>query len=206
MTRARIRRVNVVFDLGGVLVQWKPEELVARAFPDPAVRELARREIMMHPDWLEIDRGTLTFEQAAVRAAERTGLHPEVTRRFIMSIPAALTAHHDTIELLYRVKAAGNAVYCLSNMPGETFAQLERDHDFWDAFDGLVVSYRIGHCKPEPAIYEHLLKTFDLDPRETVFIDDVPVNVEAAEALGIRGILFRGVEATEAALRAIGAL
>jgi putative hydrolase of the HAD superfamily len=198
--------MNVVFDLGGVLVQWNPEALVNRAFSDPAQRDLAWREIMQHPDWLEIDRGVLTFEQAARRAAERTGFPVDVTLGFIDSIPAALTANHDTVALLRRVKAAGNMVYCLSNMPGETFAQLERDHDFWDAFDGLVISYRIGHCKPEPAIYEHLLKTFDLAPSDTVFIDDMPANVDAAEKLGIHGILFEDIKNTEAALRRLGAL
>jgi putative hydrolase of the HAD superfamily len=198
--------MNVVFDLGGVLVAWKPEEILERSFPDPAVREIARREIMYHPEWLEIDRGAVSIEQAIPRWVERSGLPEPDVRRFIDAVPSALTAIHETVDLLYRVRDAGNPVYCLSNMPPETFDYLERTHTFWDAFAGMVVSGRIGHCKPEPAIYEHLLKTYRLDPSDTVFIDDMPENIEGARAMGIHGIRFESAAQVEGELRKLGVL
>jgi putative hydrolase of the HAD superfamily len=198
--------VNVVFDLGGVLVTWKPQEFLERAFPDPAQREIARREIMDHPDWLEIDRGTVTIEELIPQWIERSGLPERDVRSFIDNLPLALTAMHDTVDLMYRVKAAGHRIFCLSNMPHETFAYLERTHGFWDAFEGMVISARIGHCKPEPAIYEHLLRTYGLKPSETVFIDDMPANIEAARTMGIHGIQFQSAAQVESELRRLGVL
>lgn len=198
--------MNVVFDLGGVLLSWNPQEILEKSFSDPAVREIARREVMMHPDWLEIDRGTYTFEQAIERFVASSGLEAEIIRGFMDNVPNFLTAKSETVDLLHRVKAAGNSVYCLSNMPGETFAFLEQNHDFWHAFDGLVISAHVGHCKPEPAIYHHLLGTFNLVANETVFIDDMPENIAAAKREGIHGIRFESAAQVERELKRLGAL
>lgn len=198
--------MNVVFDLGGVLLEWNPDAIVARAFDDPALRAVAKREIMLHPDWLELDRGSMSFAVAIARAAERSGIEHAVVVDFFRTVTEGLVAKEETVDLLYRVRAAGNEVYCLSNMPGETFDYLERTHSFWDAFSGMVVSYRIGHCKPEPAIYEHLLSTFALVAEETVFIDDMPANLAAAETFGIRTIRFESAGQVESELRGLGAL
>ena len=83
---------------------------------------------------------------------------------------------------------------------------LGREYDFWDLFSGAVVSSRVGHCKPEPAIYEHLLATYQLEPANTLFIDDVEENVVAAAAFGIRTIRFESVAQCEAELRRLGCL
>jgi putative hydrolase of the HAD superfamily len=201
-----VPQVNVVFDLGGVLLSWNPQEMLEKSFADPAVREIARREVMMHPDWLEIDRGTYTFDQAIERFVASSGLSRETIQAFMDSVPHSLTAKPESVDLLHRVKAAGNSVYCLSNMPHETFDFLERNHDFWHAFDGLVISARVGFCKPEAAIYHHLLETFELVPSETVFIDDMPENIEAAKREGIHGIRFETAAQVETELRRLGAL
>lgn len=206
LTQPANRRMNVVFDLGGVVVAWKPDEIVAAVIDDPDTRALARREVIAHPDWLELDRGTLTVDEAIIRATARSGLPESLVRTLVDSVPAALVAYPETVALLHRVKAAGNRLYCLSNMPHDSMAHLERTYDFWHLFSGAVISARIGHCKPEPAIYEHLLTTYALTPAETVFIDDIAANVEAAERQGIVGIQFASVEATEAELRRLGCL
>ena len=198
--------MNVVFDLGGVVVAWRPEEIVAQAFVDPTTRALVHREIIGHPDWLELDRGTLTVDAAVDRAVARTGLADPDVRSFIEGVPAALVADFDVVALVRRVQAAGHRLYCLSNMPAMSMEHLERAYDFWELFHGKVISSRIGHCKPEPAIYEHLLTTYELDPAETIFIDDVDANVAAAQALGISAIRFEGVAQCEAELRRLGCL
>ena len=72
--------MNIVFDLGGVVVRWEPEILIADALDDPEVRRVVHSEFVGHPDWLELDRGTLTPAAAVARASERTGLsHFELT-------------------------------------------------------------------------------------------------------------------------------
>ena len=79
-------------------------------------------------------------------------------------------------------------------------------YDFWGLFSGAVISSRVGHCKPEPEIYEHLLTTYGLDPLQTVFIDDVEANVDAAAAFGILAIRFESVAQCETELRRLGCL
>jgi putative hydrolase of the HAD superfamily len=81
---------------------------------------------------------------------------------------------------------------------------LEREHDFWKLFSGALISCRLKLCKPEPAIYEHALRAYGLEARDTVFIDDVDVNVAAAAQLGIRTVLFRDAAQCERELRALG--
>jgi putative hydrolase of the HAD superfamily len=198
--------MNVVFDLGGVVVAWKPQDIIDRAIADPAVRPIAMQHIMRHPDWLELDRGTLELEDAIRRATERSGLDQALVRAVVESVPASLVANDDAVALMRRVKAAGNALYCLSNMPTGSMAYMEQRYDFWELFDGAVISSRVHYCKPEREIYEHLLKTYSLDAADTVFIDDVAANVEGARAVGMQAIQFVSVEQTEEALRTLGCL
>jgi putative hydrolase of the HAD superfamily len=196
--------MNVVFDLGGVVVAWNPDEIINRAVSDPANRPIAMRHIMRHPDWLQLDRGTLELEDAIRRATERSGLDETLVRAVVESVPASLVANEETVALMRRVKAAGNSLYCLSNMPAGSMAYLERRYDFWDLFDGAVISSRVHYCKPEREIYEHLLDTYALAPSDTVFIDDVAANVEAARTVGMHAIQFATVAQTEGALRGLG--
>jgi len=198
--------MNIVFDLGGVVVAWRPEEIVARAFADPATRAIVNREIIGHPDWLELDRGTLTVDEAVDRAATRTGLTRVDVRSFIEGVPGALVADKEVVALVRRLHAAGHDLYCLSNMPTISMEHLERAYDFWHLFRGKVISSQVGHCKPERAIYEHLLRTYGLDPAGTIFIDDVQANVAAAAAFGMQTIRFENLTQCEAELRRLGCL
>ena len=198
--------MNVVFDLGGVVVAWKPDDILARAFADPRHRALARREIIGHPDWLALDRGTISPDEVIARGARRTGLPEPVVKSLLESVPAALVADPQMVDLLHRVSAAGNALYCLSNMPVMSMDYLERAYSFWHLFTGVVVSSRVGFCKPEREIYAHLLETHLLDASDTVFIDDVVANLDAAAELGIRTIRFLDSSQCEAELRRIGCL
>ncbi len=193
--------MNIVFDLGGVVVRWEPDALIAEAFTDPAVRARVRRDLIDHPDWLELDRGTLPLETAVARAAERTGLPAGQLTRFMRRVPPSLTPIAGTIDLLYRLKAWGHPLFCLSNMQVASIEYLERTHAFWDAFSGKVISCRVQLCKPEPAIYAHLLGAFRLDAAETVFIDDLDVNLSAAARFGIRTIRFEDPAQCERQLR-----
>ena len=182
--------MNVVFDLGGVVFDWQPDALVRRVFDDPEAQALARREIIGHPDWIELDRGTLALDQAIVRGAARTGLTDAAVARLFDAVPASLVPIEATIELVRAVNAAGHPLFVLSNMQLASADFLEKSHDIWGLFEGVVFSSRIQMVKPEAAIYEHLLTEFRMEPTETVFIDDISENLAAASALGIRTLQF----------------
>jgi putative hydrolase of the HAD superfamily len=195
--------LNLVFDLGGVVLRWDPDAIIAGVLSDSSARSSVKADVFSHPDWLELDRGTLDPEQVIVRAAQRTGVAVDDIRRLVHAVPASLTVFPDTVNLLYRLKRVGYPLYCLSNMGFASIDYLESRHGFWEVFDGRVISCRLQLCKPEPAIYEHLLKTYGLDPGETVFIDDVQKNLDAAAKLGIQTLRFENAAQCERDLRAL---
>jgi HAD superfamily hydrolase (TIGR01509 family) len=106
-------------------------------------------------------------------------------------VRAALTPIEPTVQLLRELRQReGLKLYGLSNMSATIFEYLYGRHDFFELFDGIVVSAAVKLLKPEPAIYEHLRERFKLDFSETVFIDDMPRNVESARRVGLPAIQF----------------
>ncbi len=198
--------MNIVFDLGRVVVRWEPDAIIADAFADPAVRTTVRTEIIDHPDWLALDRGVLSQHDAIVRAAERTGLPVPDVAGFLKRVPHALVAIPESVDLMYRLKAAGHRLYCLSNMQVASIDHLERTYTFWDVFDAAVISCRIHLIKPEPAIYVYLLEKHGLHGTDTIFIDDTAANLDAAARFGIRTIRFENAAQCELRLTALGCL
>lgn len=196
--------MNLIFDLGGVVVRWDPEAIIAGVFADEPRRAKVREGVFAHPDWVELDRGTLDREDAIRRAAQRTGMEQAEIRRLLLAVPPSLVPFPDTVDLLYRLKARGVPLYCLSNMHPASIEHLEREHRFFEVFRGIVISCRLQLCKPEPAIYEHALKANGLQAKDTVFIDDVAVNIEAAAKAGLRTIQFTDAAQCERELRALG--
>ena len=196
--------MNLIFDLGGVVVRWEPEAIIASVFQNQEVRSKIREGVFGHPDWIELDRGTLPREDAIVRAAKRTGIPEAEVKRVLLAVPPSLVPIPETVDLLYQLKARGHPLYCLSNMHVASIEHLEREQRFFEVFSGKVISCRLNLCKPEAAIYEHALRTYKLKAEDTVFIDDVDVNVAAAAKLGIRTIQFRSAAQCERELRALG--
>jgi putative hydrolase of the HAD superfamily len=196
--------LNLIFDLGGVVVRWDPAAIIASVFDDDDLQARVREGVFAHPDWLELDRGTLDREDAVRRAAERVGMAETEIRRLLLAVPPSLVPIPETVDLLYRLKAQGYPLYCLSNMHVASIEHLEREHEFFEVFTGKVISCRLKLCKPEPAIYQQALELNNLKPDETVFIDDVEVNVAAAGKIGMRTIQFRDARQCERELRALG--
>ncbi len=182
--------MNIVFDLGGVVFNWHPDKLIRGVFDDEETRTIVKSEILEHPDWLELDRGTLPFRDAVVRGADRTGLPNTDIERLLNEVPRSLTPIHETIELIRSMVSPHHRLFVLSNMHFASIAYLEEKHDIWDMFDGTVISCRIQKIKPEIGIYEYLLNEFRLNASETVFIDDMSENLAAARSLGIQTIKF----------------
>ena len=196
--------MNLVFDMGGVVLRWDPDAIIAGVFADPKLQAKAKAGVFDDPDWLELDRGTLDRDDAIRRAAKRTGIAEAEIRRLLHAVPPSLTAFPDTVELLYRLKAKGYPLYCLSNMHRASLEHILRAHGFWDVFAGKVFSCEANLCKPEPEIYAHLLRSYGLNARETVFMDDVRKNLDGAAKLGIRTVLFESAAQCERELRKLG--
>jgi putative hydrolase of the HAD superfamily len=198
--------LNLVFDLGGVVVRWDPDAIVASVFSDPGVRARVKADVFGHADWLELDRGTLGRDEAIARAAKRSGVAAGEIKRLLHAVPPSLVVFPGTVELLRRLKRKGHPLYCLSNMHFASIEYLEKKETFWDVFDGAVISCRLQLCKPEPDIYKHLLQTYGLRADETLFIDDVQKNLDSAARLGIRTLRFENAAQCERELDKMGLL
>ena len=194
---------NVIFDVGGVLLDWNPGRILEAYYPDPSERAAMKALIFHHADWLELDRGVLSesilLERIGARARRPV---PELANLFEV-IRDSLLPKRDSVALLAELAARGVPLYCLSNMPAGMFAHLRERFGFWTHFDGVVVSGMVRLVKPEAAIFEYLLDRYGLAAEDSVFIDDLPANVEAARALGLHGVVFQSAEQVEVALRGL---
>ena len=194
---------NVIFDLGGVLLDWDEDAIVAAVFDDPETRAAVKRAVFKHDDWLALDRGALDEEEAVDRFATRSGLTPAAMERLMEQVRIALAPKPDSLTLLEELHGRGVPLYCLSNMQGRNWTYLQENYDFWDRFLGIVISADLKLLKPEPDIYLHLLSAYDLDPVRSVFIDDTPANVTGARAVGLNAIRFTSAESCRRQLDAL---
>jgi len=191
--RPRVR--NVIFDFGGVLVNWRPQDIIESFYEEPELREALRAHAFQHDDWLDMDRGLLDEASVVRRCAARMARPESELAALFEHVRAALTPIEETVAMLRELRAReGLKLYALSNMSEAIFAYLDGRHDFFKLFDGIVVSGVVKLVKPDPAIYEHLRDRFDLDFAESVFIDDLERNVESARRLGLPAIRFETPE------------
>jgi putative hydrolase of the HAD superfamily len=188
--------VNLVFDFAGVLFQWQPHELVTRLLPQRAPTEAAAHALVAgffegyDGDWGEFDRGTLAADALAARIERRIGVTAADARAVIDAVPHALQPDAGTVALLRRLYARGHALFFLSNMPAPYADRLDATHDFIGLFRLGVYSGRAGLTKPDAAIFAHAEAVFGIEPRDTLFIDDVMRNVEAARRAGWQAVQF----------------
>jgi putative hydrolase of the HAD superfamily len=188
---------NVIFDLGGVVIEWNPERILEGYYADPQMRAIMKTALFLHPDWLQLDRGTLSEADLLVRAGDRTGRPPAELAGLLDAVRESLHAKPDTVALLDKLSARGVPLYCLSNISSDIFAYLRGRHSFWEVFRGTVISGDLKMMKPEREIFEFLLHRYGLVAQETVFVDDNAPNVEAARALGIHAVWFKNARQCE---------
>lgn len=176
---------NVVFDLGRVVFAQDPAKSTAEFKQFFSYVSLTP----MPQFWTDYDMGVLSFEQVAEELAAYRGVEPEFAREMITIAIGKQETIRPTEKLIDELKAAGYKLYVLSNMSRE-FIDFLRKQKVYENFDGDVVSCEVGIVKPMPEIYDLLLERFDLDPAETIFIDDRKENVDAAAAKGITTFHF----------------
>ncbi len=190
--------MNVVFDFGAVLFTWRPAEIVADAFgaraSTPADARQLAQDMFGHEDWHDFDRGLLEMDEVVQRLSSRLALDHAAVQTVVQNIGERLAPIVETVAVLQSLharKQAGEGVvglYFLSNMPRPYARELEQRHGFLQHFDGGVFSGDVFLSKPDPAIYQLLQSRYQLQPESTLFIDDLQVNVQAAQQLGWQGI------------------
>lgn len=196
---------NIIFDFGGVVVQFNPKDFLMDHFMNKRAEEIVYELTFGSQEWQDLDRGAITREEgnaAMLENAARVNRVFEV-QTVIDEWPTILRTKESTVHTMQKLKAAGYRLYYLTNIPADIMDEL-RQREWFSLFDGGVASCEVHLCKPEPAIYTTLMQTCNLAYDESIFIDDNKVNAQAAYNLGITGILYKNPKSFERALRACG--
>lgn len=185
---------NVIFDLGNVLISFRPAEFLSEKKYEQEERELILSDIFGSREWLLLDNGDITAAEAIERISSVSLLKPEIIARIFntrMEIFSILTHNAD---LLPELKKMGFKLYFLSNFPGDLFPDVKSKYSFFSLFEGGIISAEARCSKPDHHIYRLLLDTYALKPAECLYIDDLEANVKTAITFGMKGIITHGNE------------
>lgn len=196
----------VVFDLGGVLIDWNPRYVYRRMFASEADIDAFMAETGIMEMNASLDAGR-PFAEGVAELAARFPHHAAPIRAWREQWPAMLGgAIDETVALLDRLRQGGIPLYALTNWSAETFPVAQARFDFLGWFRHIVVSGEVGLAKPDPRIFDIVLRWTDSAPHQTLFIDDSPKNVEAAKRLGFRTLHFTGAAPLAADLTSLGVI
>lgn len=180
--------MNIIFDIGNVICDWDPVKLIKQVNSDPGMQKKMLEQVFRHSDWHELDKGLLTVEEAIVNACRRGPFDVRQVEALYRGTPASLIPRPGIIDTIQDLHARGFPLYVLSNMQAHAWEYLYSRYSFWSVFRGIVVSCAINMIKPDPEIFRYILHRYDLVPGETVFLDDMIENINAASALGLEVI------------------
>lgn len=196
---------NIIFDFGGVLVDWNPRYLYREHFTNEAEMEWFLKNICTEAWNIQQDAGRSLSEGTALLQKqfpehhERIGLfYGEWEKMLKDAIPG-------TVEILYKLRP-NYQLYGLTNWSAETIDIAYRRFSFFKEFDGIVVSGVEKMIKPEHRFYQLLLERYGINAAESVFIDDNENNIIAAKELGLHAIHFKNPEQLQSELEAMGVL
>jgi putative hydrolase of the HAD superfamily len=188
---------NVVFDVGNVLLWWKPQKAVEQVFPQDDAAPLTQQMFKSDP-WKDLNRGLMTMDDLVDLYHRTLGIEKPKLELLMERVKDSLTPIPGSLELLEHLSNKGVPLYCITDNVHEIMDRLREKYDFWKYFKGVVVSADLGILKPAPEIYHHLLDTYNLKAEECVFIDDYGINVEGAKAVGMKAIAFTDAQSCRA--------
>lgn len=182
----------IIFDIGGVLVDWNPRDYLMERFGHKAVEEKVYSITFGSSEWIQLDGGLLSryaAEKIMMEKAQKADCEFEV-REVLDNWTRILKPRHRIIDLAHNLKKNGYAIYYLSNIAADTLAYVQ-EMGILDEFDGGVASCDVCCCKPQQEIYSMFLKKYGLAAADCVFIDDTDANVRGAFDAGITAIALR---------------
>ncbi len=184
----------VIFDFGGVLVDWSPHNLYRRYFDQPHEIDQFLTEINFAEWNTQQDKGR-PFAQAVEELSREFPQHEKLISAFHENWEKAIVGAIDgTVQILEKLKQLGYPLYGLSNWSSETFPLVREKFNFFDLFDDIVLSGEVKLIKPDPKIFHLLLKKIGRQAQECIFIDDSQPNTKVAEGIGFKTIQFTSPE------------
>jgi len=183
---------NIVFDLGNVLISFRPSEYLNKNnFPEN-IKAKILTDIFGSNEWSLLDDGKITTQDAIDTIAVKSSLKREEIAHIFNLRTEMMFPLDDNVKLLPGLKKQGFRLYFLSNFPIDIFEEVKTGYYFFNYFDGGIISSEIKFSKPDRRIFETLLEKYSLTPRDCLFIDDLEINVKAAEASGMKGLVTYG--------------
>ena len=177
---------NIIFDIGDVILEW--DSVHETLSKDNGINDL--KAMMKHPIWQDLEKGFIKRELAfSLLSNELSTPYDRLETLFQLSVNS-LIVNQSMVGVLKALKQGGKSLICLSNIDFESFCQLNKQYDFWDLFDQTYISSLLHLNKPHQSIFEYVVKNAQLDPENTVFIDDKLENLIQAETFGISTIRF----------------
>ena len=198
-------RNTVVFDLGGVLIDWDPRHLYRKLFNGNESAMEHFLTTVCTAEWNKQQDAGRACADAARFLKRQHEHHAELIDAYYERFDEMMSGPIEgTVEILKELHARGTPLFALSNFSAETYPLAAKRFEFLRLFRDIVVSGDVKVIKPDPAIYKILLARAGIEPTAAVFVDDVRANVEAAGELGILGVHFTGPEALRVELRQLG--
>ena len=183
---------NVVFDLGNVLISFKPAEFLKNKKYPENLRKTILADIFGSQEWKMIDDGAITVSEAIDSITLNSSLKREEIAHIFDLRTEIIFPLGLNIKLLPGLKKEGLRLYYLSNFPLDIFEEVRNGYYFFKYFDGGIISAEVKLSKPDPGIYKVLLEKYSLIPGECLFIDDIEQNVISAESIGMKGFYTSG--------------
>jgi 2-haloacid dehalogenase len=183
---------TIIFDLGGVLIDWNPKYLYRKVFDTEEQIDWFLNNICTMEWNVEQDAGR-TFSEATQHLVNQYPGHEKEIRIFYDRWTEMLGGEiKDSVALLHQLKQMNNhSLYALTNWSAEAFPVARQRFEFLQLFEGIVVSGEENTRKPFKDIYEIVIDRYQLTPQKSVFIDDNLENVVGAKAVGMHGIHFK---------------
>lgn len=200
-------RSIVVFDLGGVLIDWNPRYMYRKLFAgDEAAMEHFLATVCTQ-SWNEAQDAGRTFaEGCAILKKAHPGQSHFIDAWFPRYEEMLGGPIDGSVAILSELRARKTRLYALSNWSAETFPVAQRHFSFLKWFEGVVLSGEIKLVKPDPRIFQVLFERYEIDPARAIYVDDNAGNVEPARKLGMHGIHFNGPDLLRTELRSLGLL
>ena len=197
---------NIVFDIGNVLASFRWKDLFADlGFEGEKFDRIAAATVLHPTMWNEFDRSLLSDEEIITKCIARAPEYEKEIRLLFGNTELLVEEYSHSRDWVRSLKERGYNVYLLSNY-GKTSFEAAKEHgrlSFLPLVDGSVISYEVQIVKPEPGIYEALLKKYNLRAEECVFLDDRADNIEAAKKIGFWGIVVKEKKQAQEDLEAV---
>lgn len=183
---------NIVFDLGNVLISFRPSEFFDKKNYPENIKATILSDIFGSKEWAMLDKGEVNTTEAIDTIALKSSLKKEEITHIFNLRTELMFPLDPNVKLLPELKKRGFRLYFLSNFPMDIFEEIKTGYYFFKYFDGGIISSEVKFSKPDSRIYEILLEKYSLIPEECLYIDDLEINVKAAEAVGMKGLVTFG--------------